>query len=333
MEDGVNETLTSDLHSTLELAGSVAASNAAALVAGTLNGIEIAGTLQGDGVGVGITSTGSVGYITNTGAVYSRIGVYNMGTVTGSIANTGTIAGAIVNYGRVGGNVALGDNTTFVIAGCGSSVAGRISWNGREDLKAGHGDTVAVGDDEDLAAARTNGYVAADFLTVGAGSTLTVTRNNDWHVLSGDDGAITNNGTVVLNSDSDLTGNVTNNGMLTLSIMKSASATVTGNVDNGGSIVLNPASHSAGNTLTINGNYTGEAGSSVSLGGVLAGDDSLTDKVYITGDTAGTSALNIANENGSGAQTLEGIQVVQVDGNSAGTYSDTEGGLGVKYSF
>ncbi|WP_052130819.1 autotransporter outer membrane beta-barrel domain-containing protein [Erwinia typographi] len=130
-----------------------------------------------------------------------------------------------------------------------------------------------------------------------------------------------NAGTVVMTSGSSLAGNVSNTGTLTLSDESAATATLTGGVSNSGSIVLNPTSHSAGNTLTIDGNYTGLEGSSVSLGTVLGGDDSLTDRLVITGSTAGSSSLSIANENGAGAQTLEGIKVIDVGGSSDGTFT------------
>ena len=85
--------------------------------------------------------------------------------------------------------------------------------------------------------------------------------------------------------------------------------------------MLNPTPTSAGNTLTVNGDYTGLPGSTVSLGSVLAGDDSLTDRLVVTGNTSGASTLFVTNENGGGAQTLDGIQLISVGGRSDAVFS------------
>ena len=83
-----------------------------------------------------------------------------------------------------------------------------------------------------------------------------------------------------------------------------------------------------GTVLTVNGNYSGNySGSSAGTDGVinmhtvLGDSSSATDLVHVTGDTAGSTYLAIANAGGTGAQTTgDGIKVVQVDGASAGTF-------------
>lgn len=127
---------------------------------------------------------------------------------------------------------------------------------------------------------------------------------------------IYNAGTVMLNNSNTINSDLNNAGTLMMKNGASVATTLKGNLTNSGSLILNPTSHSAGNTLTINGDYTGTTGSVISLGAVLAGDSSLTDKLVVTGDTSGESTLNITNENGSGAQTLEGIQLISVGGHS-----------------
>ncbi|EPV3677950.1 autotransporter outer membrane beta-barrel domain-containing protein, partial [Enterobacter ludwigii] len=275
---------------------------------------ELAGNLFGG------VNYGSIGAMTNTGTIVN--GFVNYGSI-GSVNNTGTVTNGIMNYGTVTGKVALGDNTQYIAAGDASSVGGVISWNGEKDGKAGHGASVAVGNAANRGLTTTAGTVYVDNVSVAKGSVLTVTKDNDWHILTTGADALSNYGTLIMNNDSNLTGNLTNAGMLTMNPQPDVSATVTGDVVNDatGRIVLNPTATSAGNTLTIDGNYIGVAGSIVSLGGVLAGDDSLTDKLVITGDSSGESILNIANENGSGAQTLDGIQVVDVGGTSDAKFS------------
>ncbi len=69
-----------------------------------------------------------------------------------------------------------------------------------------------------------------------------------------------------------------------------------------------------GNTLYVDGDYTGNGGS-LYLNTVLGDDDSATDKLVITGDASGTTDLYI-NGIGNGAQTTNGIEVVDVGGTS-----------------
>lgn len=97
------------------------------------------------------------------------------------------------------------------------------------------------------------------------------------------------------------------------------SATINGSLANSGLIVLNPTATSAGNTLTINGDYTGLAGSSVSLGSALNG--SPIDRLVVTGNTSGASTVYVATESGAGAGTFDGIELISVDGISGATFT------------
>ncbi|PVZ82492.1 hypothetical protein C9426_29635, partial [Serratia sp. S1B] len=72
-------------------------------------------------------------------------------------------------------------------------------------------------------------------------------------------------------------------------------------------------------TLTVNGNYAGNNGLLV-MNTQLGDDSSLTDKLVVAGNTAGTTRVQINNIGGTGAQTLEGIEVVHVGGESNGEF-------------
>lgn len=75
-------------------------------------------------------------------------------------------------------------------------------------------------------------------------------------------------------------------------------------------------------TLTISGNYTGSSGSLLQLETVLGNDASPTDKLVVTGNVAGNTAVKVANLNGPGAQTVNGIRVIEVGGASpAGAFT------------
>ncbi|MBN6044259.1 autotransporter outer membrane beta-barrel domain-containing protein, partial [Citrobacter sp. ku-bf4] len=72
-------------------------------------------------------------------------------------------------------------------------------------------------------------------------------------------------------------------------------------------------------TMTINGDYTGNNGL-LALQTVLGDDSSATDKLVVKGDTSGTTRVSVSNAGGNGAQTVEGIQIVEVEGTSNGTF-------------
>lgn len=57
----------------------------------------------------------------------------------------------------------------------------------------------------------------------------------------------------------------------------------------------------------------------------LNGDESPTDKVIVTGDTRGSTRVVVNNIDGQGAQTDKGIELIEVNGDSAGSFALTHG--------
>ncbi|ENY5348485.1 TPA: autotransporter outer membrane beta-barrel domain-containing protein [Klebsiella aerogenes] len=121
-------------------------------------------------------------------------------------------------------------------------------------------------------------------------------------------------------------GDVNNRGTLTIGALDtSASAghtfTIGQNLSNSGVInVSAPGATTAGNTLHVAGDYAGNGGT-LNLNTQLGGDNSLTDKLVVEGNTSGTTQVAVTNAGGSGAKTLNGIEVVSVGGNSAGEFT------------
>jgi fibronectin-binding autotransporter adhesin len=72
-------------------------------------------------------------------------------------------------------------------------------------------------------------------------------------------------------------------------------------------------------TLTIAGDYLG-AGGGLEIEVVLGGDASPADRLAISGATSGVTPVRVVNLGGAGAQTIQGIPVVQVGGVSAGRF-------------
>ncbi|MDR5017433.1 autotransporter outer membrane beta-barrel domain-containing protein [Yersinia rochesterensis] len=74
-----------------------------------------------------------------------------------------------------------------------------------------------------------------------------------------------------------------------------------------------------GNQLVVNGNYVGNNGL-LHFNTSLGDDDSATDSMIVNGSTSGTTKVSVDNAGGSGAKTLNGIELIQVNGLSEGDF-------------
>lgn len=119
-------------------------------------------------------------------------------------------------------------------------------------------------------------------------------------------------------------GNVNNQGTLYVgtsadrnALSSPAAFTVGGDLNNSGNVML--AGSAVGNQLIVENNYTGNDGH-LQFNTVLAGDNSLTDHLLIKGDSAGQTRVSVNNLGGSGASTLNGIELIHVNGLSDGNF-------------
>ncbi|EOZ9157036.1 TPA: intestinal colonization autotransporter adhesin MisL [Citrobacter freundii] len=137
--------------------------------------------------------------------------------------------------------------------------------------------------------------------------TLNMTDNSLWSGASYITSVTAGTGVISLQM-SDATWNMTK------------SSTLTDLTLNGGSVVN--FGHTDGEpwqTLTINEDFTGNGGKLV-FNTVLNDDTSETDKLKVLGNTAGNAFVAVNNIGGTGAQTVEGIEIIEVAGNSDGTF-------------
>ncbi|WP_445013445.1 autotransporter family protein [Rhizobium leguminosarum] len=161
--------------------------------------------------------------------------------------------------------------------------------------------------------------------------TLTIANANDTFggVIGGTGGLTVTGGNQTLSGVNTYTGATTVtggrlavNGSITSPVTTSGTGilggtgTIFGDVTNAG--VVAPG-NSIG-TLTIAGNYTGTGGT-LEIETILGGDASPSDRLVVTGNTAGTTNVTVINLGGGGAQTIEGIKIVDVGGISAGNFS------------
>lgn len=98
--------------------------------------------------------------------------------------------------------------------------------------------------------------------------------------------------------------------------------TVGGNLTNTGTVRMNRPGMQPGSQLVVNGNYIGNNGLVV-FNTTLNGDSSPTDKLTVKGNTSGNTRVQVNNIGGTGARTVDGIQLIEVDGVSAGTFTQT----------
>ncbi|EZH80367.1 autotransporter [Ectopseudomonas composti] len=84
--------------------------------------------------------------------------------------------------------------------------------------------------------------------------------------------------------------------------------------------VIAPGQPGSLGTLTIAGDYT-PAGGSIEIRTQLGDDSSPTDRLVITGATSGSTPVTVINVGGTGAQTTEGIKIIEVGGASNGVFT------------
>lgn len=89
---------------------------------------------------------------------------------------------------------------------------------------------------------------------------------------------------------------------------------------NAGNVYFGTAS---GNTITINGDYLGDNGT-IYFNSILGDDNSITDTFIVKGSTSGNTNISVKNNGGVGALTTNGIMLVNVLGQSDGTFNLVE---------
>ncbi|EDV0261958.1 autotransporter outer membrane beta-barrel domain-containing protein [Salmonella enterica subsp. salamae] len=201
------------------------------------------------------------------------------------------------------GTFTLGAGDSFEVTTVLADKTGNADWDGKTLTKLGTGKLTLSG--ANTYSGDTNVEEGTLWLTgtgvIGAQDSQQAVNVASGAAFGGANGAVVN-------------GNVNNEGTLTFGDSEETGAvfTLNGDLNNMGTLVSGSSSHTPGNTLYVDGDYTGSGGT-LYLNTVLGGDDSATDKLVITGDASGTTSLYI-NGIGEGAQTVNGIEVVDVGG-------------------
>ncbi|HBJ3159750.1 TPA: fibronectin-binding autotransporter adhesin ShdA [Salmonella enterica subsp. enterica serovar Typhimurium] len=201
------------------------------------------------------------------------------------------------------GTFTLGAGDSFEVTSVLGDKTGNGDWDGKSLTKLGAGKLTLSG--ANTYSGDTNVQEGTLWLS-GDGSIGEMGSQQAVNVASGATFGGSNGTTV--------NGKVTNEGTLVFGNSEETGAifTLNGDLINMGTMTSGSSSSTPGNTLYVGGNYTGNGGS-LYLNTVLGDDDSATDKLVITGDASGTTDLYI-NGIGDGAQTTNGIEVVDVGG-------------------
>ncbi|MER3145826.1 fibronectin-binding autotransporter adhesin ShdA [Salmonella enterica] len=201
------------------------------------------------------------------------------------------------------GTFTLGAGDSFEVTSVLGDKTGNGDWDGKTLTKLGAGKLTLSG--ANTYSGDTNVQEGTLWLS-GAGTIGEVGSQQAVNVASGATFGGSNGTTV--------NGKVTNEGTLVFGDSEETGAifTLNGDLVNMGTITSGSSASTPGNTLYVDGDYTGNGGS-LYLNTVLGDDDSATDKLVITGDASGATDLYI-NGIGDGAQTTNGIEVVDVGG-------------------
>lgn len=268
--------------------------------------------------------------VLNGGATQTaKVTLNNTGTIVGSIWTESGNDQVTQTAGSISGDISLGAGSDALIASGGALIGSTYmgsgddvaSLTGTVDVTAAPQFDGGAGlDTLNIDGLKIKGFTAASNDSTGndlnKGNNLTqwetINLNNAAKLtLTGDLFTGANVGTLNINSASTLD----------LTQTTPTAFSVYGDVNNGG--IVDMFNNSIGTMTTITGNYAGVAGSTLKMDTVLGNDASATDKLIINGNTTGTTSLSVNNVGGTGAQTVEGIQVVQVDGASSGTFALT----------
>ena len=217
------------------------------------------------------------------------------GTWTGDASLTGAgTAGTGTIAGTWNGNLVTSDSASAVL-----TVANGGVWNGNVTADTGSASVTVNG--------TWNGTVKA---AEASGSTSTVSL---FRVLAA---AVPQASAVGVDLTLGSTGNWNVPGDASVRNLTLAGGTVT---------FPTPADTASftGTTGTVTGDYVSDGGTLV-MNTVLAGDGSASDKLAVEGSTSGTTKVKIQNVGGAGAQTTDGIEMITVAGDSAGTFETAD---------
>lgn len=251
--------------------------------------------------GVGDVTKDGIGVVTFTGD----------NTFSGGLTvKAGAVKAGIANNAFGSGNVSIMGDATLDLASFNETVGNLIgdkSGDGNIDLGSG---TLTL-----------NQNLHGDFSGVITGSGG-ISKNGDGDLVfygqnnySGT--TMVNQGALVQGAAGGLSANSVYNVADGAQIELGGFTTDMAGLSNGGDVIFGGT---GGTVLNVLGDYAGNGGT-LQMSAVLGDDNSLTDRMNVSGNTTGNSRIAITNRRGFGGQTGNGIEIISVAGNSDGTFT------------
>lgn len=271
--------------------------------------VDVAANAQTSWDGTSLTKTGYGTLILSSDNTYTGGTTISGGTLQlGNGGTEGSVVGNIVNEG----SLVVNRSDTYTYDGI-------ISGNGSL-TQQGHGSLVLGQSQSYTGTTGVNAGALILFNNAQLTSTQAVTVANGATLggYGGVGGDVINNGRIAVGDASGFTCTPASTRTSIRIAPLSDTFLIGGNLTNSGEIDLSGTS--SGSTLAIAGNYISNNGL-LTLNTVLGGDDSMTDKLVVLGNTSGTTQVVVNNTQGGGAQTVNGIEVIRVNGQSDGQFS------------
>lgn len=247
-----------------------------------------------------------------TGSIVGAVTTSHGGALAFHRSNTGTFSGELTGSGSL---IQRGSGTT-ILTGHNTHTGGTRITHGT--LQVGNGGTTgSIQSHVDIAEGATLAFHRSNAEQFGG----MISGSGEIRHLGSGRTTLTAHSTDFVGTTNIVHGTLAVNGSLCGAMNVGAGGRLqgTGNVCD----TTNRGTVAPGNsigTLTIAGNYVG-AGGTLEMEAVLGGDDSPSDKLVVTGDTSGTTHVRVINDGGTGAQTVNGIKLIDVGGISTGAFS------------
>jgi len=297
------------------LSGTMNAENVSVQARSGGYGIEVqdGSTFSGSNITIQKSGTDSEGFNTaiNMTNLYQSSSANTLSLTDSAISTSGENAtGILSKRQRTQADIKLANTAITATGGTAVNVLTGTSMNIDADNSVLSGSTLLK-----------TGYNTAEGSTAGS-----VTLNGSNHSLFvGDvdiDRSQTTDSQINLSGSSVWTG--ASSGLNTLTLNDNSQWNITGDssVDalSASNSTLNFTHDGAGfSTLTVNGNYSGD-NSTLVMNAALGDDHSASDKLHILGDSSGSTDVVVNNAGGSGAQTIQGLNIIQVDGANNGEF-------------
>lgn len=330
---------------------------------GSLSGVAMTGgalvmdasTIQSGSTALSMAGTGTSGptatlsgseVIGATGATVSRGASLTLaasqvrGTGTGSGTNNGmgvvlnnaslvvsqgsTVEGsssALSITGNAAGNSTVVIDQSRLVSTTGPAIV--MPLTGNADIRIANGSTVEAG----------NGVILQ--VAAGAVANLAVAGSNLVGDIVGQTRGLNSaEVNIALSEGASLTGTILNGAAVGLTDARwqmTGDSTVQ-DLSLGSGSLLELGDGSTFNTLQVAGDYVG-GGGTLLFNTVLAGDESASDKLVIAGDSSGQTSVRVNNVGGAGAQTSQGISLIEVGGASNGAFDLAGRAVGGQYEY